>query len=76
MNILKHDFEEKIGPDVRFGEEKGKKPHHPHHHDLPPHILKELLDLKEKVGKLEGQMDVLLRVTNKEITSSLLKNSK
>ena len=35
-----------------------KKPHPPH--DLPPHILKELMDLKEKVGKLEGQMEVLL----------------
>ncbi len=32
------------------------------HHDLPPHLLKELFDLKEKVGKLEGQMDVLLRL--------------
>ncbi|HUC94693.1 MAG TPA: hypothetical protein VMR19_01660 [Candidatus Saccharimonadales bacterium] len=37
-----------------------KKPHPPH--DLPPHVFKELMDLKEKVGKLEGQMDVLLRL--------------
>ena len=41
-------------------EKKGPPPH-----DLPPHILKELFDLKEKVGRLEGQMDVLLRLKNK-----------
>jgi len=34
-------------------------------HDLPPHLLKELFDLKEKVGRLEGQMDVLLRMKDK-----------
>jgi len=37
----------------------------PPHHELPPHLLKELFDLKEKVGKLEGQMDVLLRLKSK-----------
>jgi hypothetical protein len=30
------------------------------HMDLPPHILRELLDLREKVGKLEGMMQVIL----------------
>lgn len=29
--------------------------------DIPPHILKEIMDLKEKVGKLEGMIEVLLR---------------
>ncbi len=37
----------------------------PPHHELPPHLLKELFDLKEKVGRLEGQMDVLLRLKDK-----------
>jgi hypothetical protein len=41
-------------------EEKKRPPH-----DLPPHLLKELFDLKEKVGRLEGQMDVLLRLKDK-----------
>ncbi len=38
------------------------------HHDLPPHLLKELFDLKEKVGRLEGQMDVLLRFKKSNIS--------
>ncbi|NTU73904.1 hypothetical protein HGB07_07150 [Candidatus Roizmanbacteria bacterium] len=29
--------------------------------DMPPHILKEIFDLKEKVGRLEGIMEVLMR---------------
>ena len=43
------------------------KPHEPGHPpppkpgDVPPHILKELLELREKVGKLEGMMEVLLK---------------
>ncbi len=41
-------------------EKKGPPPH-----DLPPHLLRELFDLKEKVGRLEGQMDVLLRLKDK-----------
>lgn len=41
-------------------EKKGPPPH-----DLPPHLLKELFDLKEKVGRLEGQIDVLLRLKDK-----------
>ncbi len=36
-------------------------PKPPPPHDIPPHILKELLDLREKVGKLEGMMEVLLK---------------
>jgi hypothetical protein len=33
----------------------------PHKEGVPPHILKEIMDLKEKVGKLEGMIEVLLR---------------
>lgn len=32
----------------------------PKPHDVPPHILKEIFDLKEKVGRLEGKMEVLM----------------
>jgi hypothetical protein len=28
---------------------------------IPPHILKEIFDLKEKVGRLEGMLEVLLK---------------
>jgi hypothetical protein len=42
-----------------------KRPHPPPPHDLPPHIFRELMDLKEKVGKLEGQMEVLLLMKDK-----------
>jgi hypothetical protein len=27
---------------------------------IPPHFLHELMDLKEKVGRLEGMMEVLM----------------
>lgn len=43
-----------------------RKPHDTPQHPpkpepgIPPHILKELLDLREKVGRLEGMMEVLL----------------
>lgn len=33
----------------------------PPHHDVPPHILKEIMDLKEKVGRLEGMIEVLIK---------------
>jgi hypothetical protein len=46
-------------------QKKEEKKLPPPHHELPPHILKELFDLREKVGKLEGQMDVLLRLKSK-----------
>ncbi len=39
----------------------GHPPPPPKPHDMPPHILKELLDLREKVGRLEGMMEVLLK---------------
>lgn len=45
-------------------ESKGPPPPPPPKHDVPPHILKEIMDLKEKVGKLEGMMEVLLRQKN------------
>lgn len=41
-------------------EKKEHKPHPPH--DVPPHILHELLLLREKVGKLEGMMEVILKL--------------
>ncbi len=46
---------------INEDDEPKKKPHHPTH-DIPPHILKELLDLREKVGRLQGQMEVLLKM--------------
>lgn len=33
----------------------------PPHHDVPPHILKEIMDLKEKVGRIEGMIEVLVK---------------
>lgn len=46
-----------------------KKEDHPHppHPEPPPHILKEIFDLKEKVGRLEGKVDVLTMVIGKSI---------
>ena len=61
-------------PDNKFkpypkGEEQegDEKKHHPHppHPEFPPHILKEIFDMKEKIGRLEGQIEVLLKLTNK-----------
>jgi hypothetical protein len=46
-------------------EHKKLHPHGPHP-ELPPHLLKELFDMKEKIGKLEGQVDVLLRTVLKK----------
>jgi len=34
----------------------------PKPHDIPPHILKEIFDLKEKVGRLEGKIEVLMNL--------------
>lgn len=49
--------------------EDQNKPHppptHPPKHDVPPHILKEIMDMKEKIGKLEGMMEMLLRQQGK-----------
>lgn len=33
--------------------------------EIPPYILKEIFDLKEKVGKLEGKIEVLLQIRSK-----------
>ena len=38
----------------------GPKGPPPPMHDVPPHILHEIMDLKEKVGRLEGMVEVLL----------------
>ena len=47
-------------------EEEVKKNHqHPPHPELPPHILKEIFDLKEKVGRLEGKVDILTMIIGK-----------
>lgn len=36
----------------------------PKHDGVPPHILREIMDLKEKVGRLEGIVEVLLNKKN------------
>lgn len=51
-------------------EEKKTPP--PPHLDLPPHILKELLEMREKIGKLEGMMEVLLRQVPKNERNKLV----
>jgi hypothetical protein len=33
----------------------------PPYHEVPPHILKEIMDLKEKVGRLEGMIEALMK---------------
>lgn len=55
------DYKSKNQEEIKKEEKKGPPPPH----ELPPHLLKELFDLKEKVGRLEGQMDVLLRMKDK-----------
>lgn len=35
------------------------KPHHPE--PVQPHILKILMELSEKIGRLEGMMEVLMK---------------
>jgi hypothetical protein len=30
--------------------------------DIPPHILKEIFDMKEKIGKLEGIVETLIKL--------------
>jgi len=37
----------------------------PKPHDVPLHILKEIFDLKEKVGRLEGKIEVLMGLKSK-----------
>lgn len=60
MTDMQEEFRQKLEEKAHHEHEKLKeKPHHPPH-DLPPHILKMLIDLTEKVGKLEGQMEILL----------------
>lgn len=40
----------------------GHGPHGPHGKpEIPPHILKEMMDMKEKIGKLEGMIEVLMK---------------
>lgn len=49
-------------------QEEALKPPHHHNHEppIPPHMLEILLELTEKVGKLEGMMKVLLKEREKE----------
>lgn len=56
--MLENNFDD-INEKIKDDEHEKKKPH-PHAHEAPPHILKEIMDLKEKVGRLEGKMEVLL----------------
>lgn len=60
-------IEDKIGPEKKDSK-KSHPPHHPPHHgknELPPHILHEMLLMREKIGKLEGQVEILIRQLNK-----------
>jgi hypothetical protein len=34
-------------------------PHKPH--EIPPHVFKELMRMNEKIGKLEGMMEMLIK---------------
>lgn len=47
--------------DVNMFPEEGKKPPPPKPHDMPPHLFKELIHMAEKLGKLEGMMEVMMR---------------
>lgn len=54
-------------PEPKPKHEEGHPPPPPKsHHDVPPHIIKELLELREKVGKLEGMMEVIMKKLLKE----------
>ncbi len=43
--------------------ENGKNIPPPHHkpHDIPPHIYKQILRMSEKIARLEGMMEILLK---------------
>ncbi|HUC94708.1 MAG TPA: hypothetical protein VMR19_01745 [Candidatus Saccharimonadales bacterium] len=45
-------------PPKREDGPKGSPP--PPMHDVPPHIMHELMDLKEKVGRLEGMVEMMM----------------
>ena len=45
-------------PPKREDGPKGSPP--PPTHDVPPHIMHELMDLKEKVGRLEGMVEMMM----------------
>ena len=44
-------------PPKRDDGPKGPPP--PPMHDVPPHILHEIMELKEKVGRLEGMIEMM-----------------
>ena len=70
---IEFDEEEIKGNDKKFhrhhhdkdGECDHEHPHHGPGHgprpELPPHLFKEIMDMKEKIGKLEGMMEVILK---------------
>ena len=47
-------------------EEGYSPPPKPHHSEIPPHILRELLELRKRVGNLEVMMEMLLRQREKD----------
>lgn len=40
-------------------EDKSPKPFH--HEPMPPHMVRMLMELSEKIGRLEGMMEVLMK---------------
>ena len=46
-------------PDQMPPKHEGPKGPPPPPPGIPPHILHELMDLKEKVGRLEGMMEIM-----------------
>lgn len=52
------------GPGPRPEPRDNREPKGPppaHHGDVPPHVFKELLELREKIGRLEGMMEVFMK---------------
>ncbi len=45
--------------------EKGKPPPPPPR-EVPSYIMKELLEIREKLGRLEGMVEVLLKISKEQ----------
>ncbi|MBU1071477.1 hypothetical protein KKG65_03660 [Patescibacteria group bacterium] len=40
-----------------------KPPTHPSiHHDLPPHVFHEMMIMKNRIGKLEGKIEIIQKL--------------